>query len=117
MRTPAGRECPHYYEDFYRGRSTQECRLIAQTGNSLPWEPRVCAICPVPAIRQANGCPHMELRARLVRRWLRRQVVVEAYCVRSQATVENPYVGCGQCHPDAATVLIRGGGDDSSTSH
>ena len=25
MRTPANTECPYYYEDFYRGRSAQEC--------------------------------------------------------------------------------------------
>ncbi len=105
MRTPTGTECPYYYEDFYRGRSVQECRLLAQSVNSLPWEPKVCAICPLPSILRANGCPHMTLRARLVRRWLRRRVEVAAYCTRHQVAVENPYVGCGHCHPDAAAVL------------
>jgi hypothetical protein len=105
MRTPAGTECRYYYEDFYRGRSTQECRLLRQSPGSLPWEPRVCGRCPVPAILRANGCLHMVLHARLVRRWLRRRVVVEAHCTLHQVAVEDPYVGCGHCHPDAAAVL------------
>src|SRR5688572_8219728 len=27
MRTPAGKECDFYYEDFHRGRELQECRI------------------------------------------------------------------------------------------
>ena len=105
MRTPAGSECRYYYADFYRGRSVQECRLLAAERGSLPWKPQVCTICPVPAILRANDCPHIALRARLVRRRLRRKVEVEAYCTRNKVAVKNPYVGCGHCHPDAATVL------------
>jgi len=112
MRTPAGKDCPYYYQDFYRGRATQECRLLARTAGSLPWEPRTCAICPVPGIRQANQCPHMTLRARLMRRWLRKRVQVEAYCTEHQVAVDNPYVGCGRCHPQAAVfVLSEGNGE------
>lgn len=105
MRTPAGQECRYYYEDFHRGRSIQECRLLAQSGDSLPWEPKVCQICPVPEILRANSCPHMRLRARVVRRWFRRRVKVEAYCTDRHVEVADPYVGCGHCHPDAARVL------------
>ncbi|MGD1991862.1 MAG: hypothetical protein PVI59_01595 [Anaerolineae bacterium] len=105
MRTPAGRECRYYYEDFNRGRSLQECRLLSRSSDSLPWEPKVCGICPVPGILQANSCPHMRLHARLARRWLRRRVEVDAVCADRQVEVADPYVGCGQCHPEAAWVL------------
>lgn len=108
MRTPSGTECRYYYEDFYRGRSVQECRLLARSPGSLPWEPRVCATCPVPGILRVNNCPHMELRGRLVRRWLRKRVEIAATCVRHQVVVEDPYVGCGRCHPAAAAVLVVG---------
>jgi hypothetical protein len=50
----------------------------------------------------------MELRARLVRRWLRRRVEVEAFCTHQQVMVEDPYVGCGHCHPEAAAILAAG---------
>jgi hypothetical protein len=105
MRTPAGKECRYYYQDFHRGRSIQECRLLARSSDSLPWEPKACQICPVPDILRANGCPHMQLRARLVRRWFRRRMEVSAYCTDQQVEVADPYVGCGHCHPDAARVL------------
>ena len=54
MRTPAGVECGNYYEDFYRGRSVQECRLIERNPSSKQWEPKLCARCPVPGIVRAN---------------------------------------------------------------
>jgi hypothetical protein len=107
MRTPANTECRYYYEDFYRGRSTQECRLIGRNPRSERWEPKLCARCPVPAILRANACPHMVLEARVVRRWLGlvHRIEVYAVCTEHQVEVTDPYVGCGHCHPRAATVL------------
>jgi len=107
MRTPAGTECPYYYEDFYRGRSTQECRLLRRNPCSEKWQPRLCRRCPVPAIRRANSCPHMVLEARVVRRWLGLVPRIEVYavCTEYQVEVTDPYVGCGRCHPQAAAIL------------
>jgi len=107
MRTPAGQECSFYYEDFHRGRSKQECRLIARNPRSEPWEPRFCGRCEVPAIQRANGCPHMVLEGRVVRRWLGlvTRVELSAFCTSHHVIVENPYVGCGNCHPGAAAIL------------
>jgi hypothetical protein len=49
----------------------------------------------------------MVLEARVVKRWLGfvRRVEVYAVCTEYQVEVENPYVGCGHCHPRAATIL------------
>ncbi len=107
MRTPAGTECPYYYEDFYRGRSTQECRLVGRNPHSEQWKPKLCARCPVPDILRANSCPQMVLEARVARRWLGlvRRVEVYAVCTKYQVEVADPYVGCGHCHPQAATIL------------
>ena len=106
MHTPYGAECPYYYEDFFRGRSTQECRLIARNPRSEAWTPRLCARCPVPAIRRANACPNLVLEGRVTRRWLglARRVEVYAVCTEHQMEVKNPYVGCGHCH-QAPTIL------------
>ena len=107
MRTPAGTECPYYYEDFARGRSTQECRLVARNPRSDPWQPRLCAKCEVPAILRANACTHMVLQARVVRRWLGlvRRVEVYAVCAQHQVEVQDPYVGCGHCNPPVPSIL------------
>ena len=70
MLTPAGTECPDYYADFSRGRSIQECRLVARNPHSDPWQPKLCGKCEVPDILRANGCSHMVLQARVVRRCL-----------------------------------------------
>ncbi len=118
MRTPAGDECRYYYEDYYRGRSTQECRLIASNPRSRPWEPRLCARCPVPSILRANACPNMVLEGRVIRRWLGLVYRVEVYavCTEYQVEVDDPYVGCGHCHSEGATILTAemapGAGDD-----
>jgi hypothetical protein len=61
----------------------------------------------VPAIRRANACAEMMLEAQVVRRWLGlvRRVEVYAVCAKYHTEVENPYVGCGHCHSQAATIL------------
>lgn len=99
MRTPAGTECKFYYEDFHRGRSKQECRLIQRNPASEAWRPNLCKTCPVPAILRANACPNMVLEAQVGRRWgLLRQVKAQAVCLLVMEKVVEPMVGCGHCH-------------------
>ena len=100
MRTPAGSECPHYFEDFHRGRNRQECRLVAQNPRSQPWQPDLCSGCSVPRIVLANACPHLVLHAQVRPRLLGlgRKVEVVAECRLSLATVAEPEIGCGRCH-------------------
>jgi hypothetical protein len=111
MRTPAGTECRYYYEDFNRGRTTQECRLILGNPNSAPWKPGLCKTCPVPAILRANACPHMQLEAWVGRRRLvLPRVRVRAFCRRTQRArtnqvVADPMVGCGHCHEERMRAI------------
>jgi hypothetical protein len=99
MRTPAGMECKYYYEDFNRGRDTQECRLIDLDPRSELWRPNLCNTCPVPAILRGNACPNMVLEGWVGRRWLViRQVRVDARCTLTERPVTDPMVGCGHCH-------------------
>ncbi|MGD8604374.1 MAG: hypothetical protein PVF49_07370 [Anaerolineales bacterium] len=100
MITPAGTDCPYYYEDFNRGRETQECRLIERTPNGGVYSTDLCSKCPVPRIVRANACPKMVLEARVHSRFfgLQRMVEVTAFCTRSMSEVEEPEIGCGQCH-------------------
>jgi hypothetical protein len=99
MRTPAGTECEFYFEDFHRGRSRQECRLIQRNPASAPWRPNLCKTCPVPSILRANACPNMVMEVWVGRRWgLLRQVKVAAFCTLAMEEVAEPMVGCGRCH-------------------
>jgi len=81
--------------------------LIRRNPRSQPWKPELCARCPVPEILQANACPNMVLDARVVRRWfgLVRRVDVYAVCTKHEVEVDNPYVGCGHCHPEAVQLF------------
>jgi hypothetical protein len=49
----------------------------------------------------------MLLEAQVVRRWLGlvRRVEVYAVCTAYHIEVTDPHVGCGHCHPQAATIL------------
>jgi hypothetical protein len=100
MRTPAGKECRYYYEDFYRGRSTQTCRLIERNRESPPWTPGLCQTCPVPDILRANACPHLVLDAHVSKRLLGlvQRVEVTGWCSEYFLEVEHPAIGCGHCH-------------------
>ncbi|MBN1200285.1 MAG: hypothetical protein JXJ20_00380 [Anaerolineae bacterium] len=116
MHTPAGKECPHYYEDFHRGRDIQECRLVKENPESAPWRPKDCARCPVPDILRANASEtmHLRLTIRPVLLGFIRQMRVEAWCDRHDIPIDNPYVGCPLCaEENPALQLFRDALDDS----
>ncbi|MEL6525666.1 MAG: hypothetical protein AAFQ07_08145 [Chloroflexota bacterium] len=95
MRTPAGKECKHYYEDFHRGRNVQECRLIKQNPDSKRWQPNDCEKCPVPDILLANADPDMALTLTITSGFLGfgRNFEVTAKSLRDGTPIEDPYVG------------------------
>jgi hypothetical protein len=100
MRTPAGFECKYFYGDYFRGRSEEECRLLQAAGQK--WSPDLCKTCPVPAIGRANACEFLQLRARVTRPFsagFMRRVEVSAFCEKTHRPVNEPQIGCGDCHP------------------
>jgi hypothetical protein len=100
MRTPAGSECPYYFEDFHRGKDRQECRLIGDSPNAGTWAPDLCGKCQVPRITMANACPNLVLEAKVRSGILGmgRGVEVSSSCVHIAGPVEVPQIGCGHCH-------------------
>lgn len=96
MRTPAGSECRYFYGNYYRGRNTEECRLLVRD-----WKPELCKTCPVPGILRANSCPNLVLEGEVKRGFLGigRHVKVTATCTKTLQPVAEPQIGCGQCHP------------------
>lgn len=101
MRTPAGRLCDFYYEDFHRGRDVQECR-IPKGERSAPWRPEYCAKCPVPDILRANASPNMELQLTIKSTMLgfAKRMVVDAWCKRHDIPIADPFVGCPRCNEE-----------------
>ncbi|MEM9954198.1 MAG: hypothetical protein AAFV93_06465 [Chloroflexota bacterium] len=95
MRTPAGKDCKHYYEDFHRGRNVQECRLVKRNLESERWHPNDCNKCPVPDILLANADPDMELTLTITKGFLGfgRKLEVTAKSLRDGTTIDDPYVG------------------------
>lgn len=110
MRTPFGQECRYYYQDFHRGRSVQECRLIGLSPSSAEWNPDLCRDCPVPGILRANGCSHLHLDGRVVKGFLGfgRRMEVTARCDLGGGSVAKPHIGCGQCHLDSPAASLFG---------
>lgn len=101
MKTPDGKECKYYYEDYYRGREKQECRLLNSIIPPLNWQPRLCATCPIPDILRDNACTYMVLRPTLIRKFpfIKQSISVSAYCMKTEQVVKEPRIGCGECHP------------------
>lgn len=99
MITPAGKECRFYYQDYFRGRFQQECRLLKGNPRTAEWKPGDCSSCPVPDILQANSSPDLVLEATVNTGFLglNRHVDVTAFCSRHLIDVKKPEVGCPQC--------------------
>ena len=102
MRTPAGSECKFYYEDYFRGRETHECRLLDRNPEGGVWKPALCKTCPVPKIVRANACPNLALEAKVEKTLLglRERVRVYAVCTSRMIEVDDPATGCGECHKE-----------------
>lgn len=101
MKTPAGRECPHYYTDYNRHtRDIEECRLAKANPNSEQWHPKDCSKCTVPDIVLANASPDTELILTIKSALFGfvRNIEVEAICLKNGEKVD-PYVGCVDEHP------------------
>jgi hypothetical protein len=96
MKTPAGTECPYFYGDYFRGRNTEECRLLKVHGQR--WTRDLCKTCPVPSISRANACEFLKLTpivTRPVTALFQRRVEISAFC-------EN------QAQRDRTTHWVRG---------
>ncbi len=108
MRTPAGKECPHFYQDFNRGRNLQECRLARLNPASLRWKASDCERCPVPAILNANASKYLDLKLTIRPRMLGlgRVVDVQSSCLKHQKPIEDAYVGCPDCNKERPTPDI-----------
>ncbi len=109
MKTPYGKECKFYYADYFRGKSTQECRLIQLNPASAPWKPALCQNCPVPDILLANGSVNLVLRAHVGRSFLGlfQKVEVTAFCREHQVEIPDPKRGCELCRKQAAVMTTR----------
>jgi hypothetical protein len=99
LKTPAGKECRFYYQNFHRGRSDQECRLIQANSRSPEWRPKDCFNCPVPDILRANSSPDLVLEGTVRKGFLglNRRVEVMAFCSRHLIDVPRPEIGCPRC--------------------
>lgn len=113
MRTPAGKECRFYYEDFNRGRNIQECRLIQRAAGKELWRPGDCAHCPVPEILWANASEFLELRADVKKGFLGlgRHIEVKASCSKHHIRIEDPFLGCPECAKERPGFNLMVGGD------
>jgi hypothetical protein len=102
MRTPDGKECRYYHEDFHRGRDVQECRLAKENPESERWHPRDCRNCPVPQILNANASPYLDLKLTIKSGFLGlgRKMDVAARCNRHHIPIEDPFTGCPKCNAE-----------------
>jgi hypothetical protein len=64
------------------------------------WTPSLCETCPVPDILMANGCEHMVLEGKVHRPFFigKPEVQISAYCQKNSQRVQEPHIGCGECH-------------------
>lgn len=114
MQTPAGKECRYFYGDYYRGREHEECRLLLDTTDV--WFPELCSKCPVPDILLANACEHMRFDPSLRRPFfiLRPEIHIDTYCSKCQCDVNEPRIGCGQCHQLPDSFIVAPNDPDTS---
>lgn len=105
MQTPAGKECKYFYGNYFRGRNHEECRLLIS--HDQEWRPQFCAICKIPEITRANACENMKFTPNVYRPMfiLKPKLSIDIFCNKCECNVNNPIIGCGQCHPSLEFIL------------
>lgn len=97
--------CRFYYEDYFRGRETLECRLPKAPG-SLRWQRNICDSCPVPNILRETNCPHLALEGTIRKRFgLLERMEVFAVCTKHMAQLKNGR-DCPQCAAEQAALSL-----------
>ncbi|MCS6843713.1 MAG: hypothetical protein NZ528_05205 [Caldilineales bacterium] len=95
--------CRFYYEDYYRGREVQECRL-PRSRDSLRWQRPVCDTCPVPGILRETDCAHLALEGTIRKRFpFGERMEVFAVCTRHMVQLKDPR-HCPQCAAEQAAL-------------
>ena len=108
MRTPAGKECKYFYGNYFRGRSTEECRLLQ--ASEQEWDAALCRTCPVPELLQANACEFLRLHGVVTRPFatlFQARVHISAYCDKVGRAVAEPEIGCGSCHQLPREFVVK----------
>lgn len=108
MRTPAGKECKYFYGNYFRGRHTEECRLLQASGQR--WSRDLCSTCPIPEVLRANACEFLAFHAVVARplgAGLQRRVRITAHCDKVGREVAEPQIGCGECHPLPSQFVVK----------
>ena len=92
-------KCRFFYEDYFRGREVQECRL-PQSPGSVPWKLKVCDSCPVPGILLQTRCQHLALEGTIRKKFLMgERMEVFAVCTRHMKQLADPHV-CPDCEAE-----------------
>ncbi len=108
MKTPFGFECKYFYGDYFRGKNSEECRLLNFAAGQGGWSTKLCKNCPSPAIQRANGCQFMVQQGRISGGFLglSPHMEVTAFCQKNQVPVKEPSIGCGSCH-DFSSIQVN----------
>ena len=108
---PSPVNCRYFYGDYFRGKNHEECRLIAANPeNSRPWRRKLCNTCPVPELIITSNSRHLELEAKVQRKFLRDQVEVSfAVCTKHVLELDDPGY-CPQCAIEDEQAMTSGSG-------
>lgn len=95
--------CRFYYEDYFRGRETMECRL-PKSRDSLRWQRSICDSCPVPGILRETNCPHLALEGTIRKKFgLMERMEVFAICTKHMIQLKDT-ANCPQCAAEQAEL-------------
>ena len=97
-------QCRFYYEDYYRGQETMECRL-PKSRESLRWERAVCDTCPVPHLLRETNSPFLALEGTIRKRFrVAARMEVFAICTRHMVQLKDAGY-CAACADEQEKIL------------
>ena len=96
--------CRFYYEDYFRGQETMECRL-PKSRDSQRWHRKICDSCPVPDVLREANCPHLALEGTIKKRFpFGERMELFAICTKHMVQLDEGRY-CSQCAAEQEDLL------------
>ena len=96
--------CRFYFEDYFRGQETVECRL-PKSRESRPWRRKICNTCPVPDMLRETNCPYLAIEGTITRSFLAGERM-ETFAICTRHSLQLADTGfCPQCAADQEALM------------
>ncbi|MEA3337132.1 MAG: hypothetical protein U9R25_14580 [Chloroflexota bacterium] len=96
--------CRFYFEDYFRGQETIECRL-SKGRESRHWHRKICDTCSVPDVLRETNCPYLAIEGTIRKQFLSgERMEIFVICTKHSAQLDATGY-CARCAAEQDSLM------------